>query len=379
MKLSAVAALLLSAQALAAPQFVSQYEDDAKSLSGSDRRGQGTIFERIRQDKRFSRFVEVLEKNGRGLKDDLEDSKKTTTIFVPDNEAMKRIEKEWELSSDKESQLRDVIKYHIAPDAEVSRDCMHAGALVPTDLRLKSLGDRHQRIKISKFANTVFLNMEATVTDSERADNGYIHAISQVLIPPRGIAEQALVAPTLLSTSLLALTRVGLACDVNDRKTTTVFLPSNSAWKSLGFQNVAYLFSCVGQKTEDRGNDNDSDKNKQPWCAGTRDLEKIVRFHVTKNDLAYSTDILKNKKMEFQTLEGQKIDVQARRRTEQGSFWKSDEHRDVRDFDLIVNQGEARVMVADNVAKNGAVHVINNVLVPKSVRLPHNRGMMMAE
>jgi len=404
--------LVLVSSALAAPgfgTFVSQYENDGgRSLShGRKPYEGGTIVDRLRDDKRFSRFVEVLERE-RGLRDDLDNRDKETTVFAPTNEAFKRLEDEWrdrrgayDEDNDREQWMRQALKYHIAPDSMIEGDALHAGALIPTDLRLRELGDRHQRVRVFRFHGDVWLNMHARIVEKDlEAENGRIHAIDRVLRPPRQTTEMLYTLPTEFSTFLAALERTELANKLDERHGVTVFTPSNRAWKNLGFENLKYLFSCVGQRQDREGRrggkgGRDDDERERPQCQGLQDLKKIIKYHVA-TDVAYSTDIMQKKELQLKTFEGQTLTIQARRRQGRGhedddqdrdqwfsfnSRRKHDEdddnrgrkHQDVRRYNFIVNDGEARIAFTDGLARNGAIQVIDNVLIPKDVRLPHDQ------
>jgi len=368
MKVS-LAALFVAAQAvsaLAAPSFVSQYELDGSS----SRRAEGSLIDRLRGEKMFSRFVEVLEKE-RGLRDELENRDKQTTVFAPTNEAFKRIEDEYAATGGEMPSMRDLLRYHIAGDSEISADCLHAGALIPTNLRLKSLNDRHQRIRVFRFHDMVWLNMMARVVESDiKAENGRIHAIDRVLCPPQSVPEMIATLPTEFSTFSWALERTGLNKEATKEKGVTVFAPSNRAWAMLGHENLKFLFSCVGQKTERE------DQHGVPVCKGVKELKKIVKNHVA-TDLAYSTDFMEKETMKLRTLGDIELTVCAKKRqggSESRRGGEGGQHKDVRRYNFIVNDGEARISFTDGLAGNGAIQVVDNVLIG-DVKLPHDQMM----
>ncbi|KAI8817300.1 FAS1 domain-containing protein [Fimicolochytrium jonesii] len=397
--------LLLASSALAAPgfgTFVSQYENDGgRSLSGGRKGGEGggTIVDRLRDDKRFSRFVQVLERE-RGLRDDLDNRDKETTVFAPTNEAFKRFEDEWRNrraydDEDKEEWIRQALKYHIAPDSQIAGDALHAGALIPTNLRLRELGDRHQRVRVFRFAGDVWLNMHARIVEKDlEAENGRIHAIDNVLHPPRHATEMLYTLPTEFSTFLAALERTELADKLDQHHGVTVFAPSNRAWKNVGFENLKYLFSCVGQRQGgEKGKGGKGGDYEQPTCQGLTDLKKIIKYHVA-TDVAYSTDMMQKKELQLKTFEGQTVTIRAKHRQDRGRGdededtdreWSSifshrrkhDEehggHHDVRRYHFTINDGEARISFTDGLARNGAIQVIDNVMIPKDVKLPHDQ------
>jgi len=378
MKVSLVLASLF-ASALAAPSFTSQYELDG----GNNRREGGSLIDRLREDKRFSRFVEVLEKE-RGLRDDLENRDMKSTVWAPTNDAIERMEEEWREQRDEDRPaMRDVLRYHIAGDSQITRDCLHAGALIPTNLRMKTLEDRHQRIRVFRFADTIFLNARARVMDKEiEAENGQIFPIDHVLCPPQNVVEMLGAVPTRLSTTLAAFARTGLDRDLTEEKGVTVFAASNNAWEKLGYENLRYLFSCAGQKTwaweskDRRGRD--ENQEGRVMCNGIKDLKKILQGHIAKK-VAYTTDVMKDEKMQLPTLGHKKITVCARKRQGGGSDEDrnrrdedSNKHRNVNHYNFVVNDGEARVAFTDGLSSNGAIQVIDSVIC-SGVRLPHER------
>lgn len=378
-----IATLLLAVNALvgsAAPQpgLSLAYENDGLDSLKSDRRGD-SIIDRLREDKRFSKFVDVVEKE-RGLRDELEGGKQTT-VFAFTDDAFKRFEDKWR-GQDEGSrvEMRDVLRYHIAPESEITKDCLHAGALIPTSLRLKTLDDRHQRIRIFKFGDHAWLNMQAKIEDREvKAGNGRIYAIDNVIMPPSNAHEMLNAVPVVFSTTALGLERTGLCREVAKDKALTVFAPTNAAWKTLGLENLKHLFSCAGQKGSKMSSGGGSERES---CRGLEDLKKILSAHIA-TDLAYSTDIMKKETMNLRTLcRDTELKVCAKRREGGGRSdddsdrWADDEkHHDVRRYNFVLQNGEARIQFTDGLASNAAIHMIDSVIIPKGVRLPHDRWM----
>jgi uncharacterized surface protein with fasciclin (FAS1) repeats len=379
MKLSFLLPTLLASTVLGAPSFVSQYEYDGLKDARRGPRG-NTVVDRLREDKRFSRFVEVLE-NERGLRDDLE--KGQNTVFAPTNEAFEKFEEERRSYADEKREMRDIIKYHVASEADIESDDLHAGLLIPTGLRLKSLNDRHQRIRVYTFARNKWLNMEAQIVEADiEAENGRIHAIDRILTPPSNAMEMLYTVPTTFSTFTAALEKTCMWRDLEKEKGITVFAPSNKAWESLGYENLKYIFSCAGQQTE--GGDRDSFFSPRKSCSeerfkckGLEDLKKILENHIG-TDLAYSTDMMKKETIKMKTLGREQLEICAKRRQGGGKGGNrgrdnKEEHRDVREYNFVLNDGEARVQFTDGLASNAAIFVVDNILVPESVQLPHDR------
>ncbi|KAJ3171096.1 hypothetical protein HDU88_008130 [Geranomyces variabilis] len=347
--------------ALSAPSFVSQYELDSGSLRG----GGQSLFDRLREDKRFTCFVEHLEKE-KGLRDDLERSGQTT-LFAPTNEAFRRFKEESEMS-ERDLDMKSVLQYHLAPETKLTPDCLHPGLLIPTALRLKSLNDRHQRLRVFKFAERTWINLQAQIVGPEMdASNGRIYAVDGLLIPPGDAGEVLSAFPTMFSTTALALEKTGLRQDVSRKHGLTIFAPNNKVWHQLGHDNLRYLFSCMGQETNER-----SGKEE---CRGAKDLRRIVENMISDETVGYSTDIIHKGSISMKTWAGEQIEICAKeRKGRHGS--NSGEHKNVEDYNFVINKGEASIIFTDALASNAAIHLPSRIILPEGMRLPHGDRMI---
>ncbi|KAJ3281880.1 hypothetical protein HK104_011219 [Borealophlyctis nickersoniae] len=366
-----------------------QGDDDVdyyKPSSGRGRQG-GSIVDRLRGDERFSRFVDALERE-RGLRDDLSDMNKRSTVFAPTNKAFKHIEDEIMARKgkdhDRHPDMKEILAYHILPDQDISGDDLRPGMLLRTNLKPKSLEGHRQRIRVFKFAHEVYLNVHSRVVEKDmEAENGRIHVIDRVLMPPRDAWHMMHVFPTEFSTMIAAAERADMREDMERERGVTVLAPSNSAWKRLGMMNLAYLFARH---------------------EGRDDLKRIMKYHIG-TDLAYSTRMMKEGEMRIKTRGKQELTLQAcrRRRGHEGGRRSTDrDHRraecemgcrrggggggrrstdrkdrdrecDVRDFYFTLNYGEARISLTDGPTENGVIQVIDEVLIPEDVKLPYER------
>ncbi|KAJ3154091.1 hypothetical protein HDU86_005016 [Geranomyces michiganensis] len=327
--------------------------------------------DKLREIKEFSSFVEALEKE-KGLRDDLSDPGREATVFAPTNDAWRRAKEEWR-SQGKEFEMRDVLRLHIAPESKITSDCLHPGALIPTSLRLKSLDDRHQRVRVFKFAQRIWLNMQSSIVGEEiKASGGIIHRVDGVLCPPTNAFEMMSAFPTLFSTSALAFEKTGMKSELSREKGLTVFLPDNNAWKSLGFTNLKYLFMTCSEKEGRRSSDRSSE------CRGNKELKKIVS-NMVGTDLAYSTDIMSKQSMTFETLGGGKIEVCAKERKGQHERGSGEKHQNVNHYNFVINHGDALVKFTDMLSCNAAIHIVTRPLVPEGVHLPDGDRMMSIE
>lgn len=149
-------------------------------------------------------------------------------------------------------------------------------------------------------------------------DNGVIHTLDSVLLPPDGVND------TLLDLGLTylygALQETDLTTDVATADGITVFVPTNQA------------FIDVGQQLQD---------------LSAQDLSTILQFHVVPS-VAYTTDLA----------DGDTLDTLAN--TEYNS--QIDIHVDENDGALYASN--ARVITANILLSNGVAHLIDEVLNP---------------
>ncbi|KAJ3194420.1 hypothetical protein HK101_002740 [Irineochytrium annulatum] len=435
------------------------------------KRVKGSVWEAIRENEQFSkwvfivfyfvhnailivldrvlqRFVEIVERE-KGLKEEFENGNEMT-IFVPTNDAIERLEDRQRSilgENDRGLDFYQVVQYHIVNSQEIDEDKFFDGMLLKTNLELEQLNGQPQRIRVSRFGSQITLvcyfcylrripciltlfyvvkqNMYSRVITSmqEQADNGAIWAIDSVLIPPLPMMDLLFSLPTKFSTSIAAIYRAGLENEINSwmgESGMTLFMPDNGAWKSLGMQNVYYLFSEGGKD----------------------DLKKILQYHIC-DELVYTTKLMREEKVEIGTkYNGVQLEIEARERRgarqsplnrdrkdghrgdrdrdgrrrdrdgRHGGHDDDDEDRDrdgrrrgghrgdrdrdggrrgdrgdrkrvtkeeddqdeelmrPHDFVFVINDGEARVDFPDGLSENGVVHVISNVLIPEDVTLP---------
>lgn len=359
--------------------FTSQGAKHSSSLRAKDNDGgrEGTILDRLRDDERFTKVVELVERN-RGLRDDLENTERRVTFFAPTNEAFEKTKKMFEGQRGRGGGRDDdggrkrrrpseeeIVRYHIARE-EIRSDDLHRGALIDTRLKLDDLDGENQKIKVFRFREEPVLNMYVRVEEADiETDNGILHVIDRVLVPPPRIDDTMSLFPTHFSTFLWALRRTGLDRELDERAI-TVFAPTNNAWEELGIHRLFHLFSDAGRD----------------------DLKQICQYHIG-TDLVYSNRLLEEERVSVRTiLKGEELEIKSRRRSEGSGGRRDDDddderafkrrrggggrgHEDERDpsqYLLSVNN-EAQITVEDGLAENGVIHAIGNVLIPRNVHL----------
>lgn len=313
-----------------------------------------TLSNILRSDDRFSKLVHHLDSSsfGRGLRDDLDNPRLKRTVFAPTNEAFDALDRE--LPGGQKPDMEEILKYHVSLHRSWKMDDLYDGLLIPTQLKLASLHNKPQWIRVTHRFDKYYLNMYAEVLEQKDASNGNILVLNRVIIPPPDIYHGLYLLPTELSTFTSALQKIGLQDRVKKTPGLTAFVPTNTAWDTLGFRNLAYLFSDAGEK----------------------DLRKVVEYHLS-SELVYSMDMEKGgknkkgeKELEIKTwLRGETLRFKAHKQRKHGGHeGEKGKHR----WNIIVND-EARVIFKDGVAENGVIHVVNDVLVPEGVNLPDSR------
>ncbi len=209
--------------------------------------------------------------------------------------------------------LGDILTYHVVAGLAMSTD-LSDGQMITTLLG--------EDVTISITAEGVFVNdAQVTVADIE-ADNGVVHVIDAVLLPPTPetttVVDIIVDSPdhTLLEAAVGA---AGLVDALSGEGPFTVFAPTDAA--------ITALTAALGITAED--------------LLALPTLGDILTYHVVAG-LAMSTDLSDGQMIT--TLLGEDVTISI---TAEGVF---------------VN--DAQVTVADIEADNGVVHVIDAVLLP---------------
>ncbi len=235
------------------------------------------------------------------------------TVFAPTDAAFAALPEGTvdTLLLDPTGQLADILLYHVVSGSVLSTDLMD-GQVVQT-----LLGDS---ISITVSADGVFINdAMVTVADIE-ADNGVVHVIDAVLLPPTTTVVDIIVNSENHNTLEAAVIAAELDDDLSGEGPFTVFAPTDEAFAALPEGTVdTLLLDPTGQ------------------------LADILLYHVVSGSVL-STDLMDGQVV--QTLLGDSISITV---SADGVF---------------IN--DAMVTVADIEADNGVVHVIDAVLLPTS-------------
>lgn len=212
--------------------------------------GPGTIADIVETNASFTTLATALKATG--LDSALDDEEATLTVFAPTDAAFALLGTDTinALLADTDS-LSNILLYHVVTGNAI--DSMSAVAAAGSTLEMAN-GDF---TGLSLNDANLFVNLSmVTVADIE-TDNGIIHVIDTVLIPPaaRGeptdnIVETAVSAGS-FTTLVAALQAAGLDSTLADEDSTfTVFAPTDAAFAVLGENNIAALIADTGALTE---------------------------------------------------------------------------------------------------------------------------------
>jgi uncharacterized surface protein with fasciclin (FAS1) repeats len=252
------------------------------------------------------------------------------TVFAPDNAAFQALldsNPDWNTLDDiPEATLTAVLTNHVLGGEVTSSDLM-AGYY--STLSATGFGDATTSLYIN-LDNGVVLNggPEVVVPDVD-VDNGVIHGIDAVILPPT-VVDFATSNPA-LSSLVAALTRSDLSTDfvgaLSGDGPFTVFAPSNAAFQAL-------LDS------------NDDWNTLDDIPAST--LETVLSYHVSSGVNARSTDLA----------DGMMVSTLAEGATLEVDLSNPDAPQ------IVGGSSTATVELADIQGVNGVVHVIDTVLLP---------------
>ncbi len=239
------------------------------------------------------------------------------TVFAPTDEAIVALTEALEITADELlalPNLGDILQYHVVGAAAYSTD-LSDGQVIETLVG--------EDVTVSITADGVFINdAQVTVADIA-ADNGVVHVIDAVLLPP---APQTNTVVDVIVNSedhtLLeaAVGAAGLVDALSGEGPFTVFAPTDDAFTALTEALEVTVDELLAYPL----------------------LAAVLQYHVVGAE-AYSTDLSDGQ--EIETLLGENVTVTI---NAEGVF---------------INQ--AQVIVADIAADNGVVHVIDAVLLPE--------------
>ena len=244
------------------------------------------------------------------------------TVFAPTNDAFAALPEGTleSLLADPEGALKDILLYHVVGSK------VDAAAVVELT-EAETLNGA--KVTIEVIDGKVILNGSAEVTSTDiMANNGIIHVIDAVILPPtepaaseepaQSIAAIAS-ADTTFSTLVTALTEAKLVETLSNEGNYTVFAPTNAAFAALPEGTLETLLA-------------------DPEGA----LKDVLLYHVVGSKVDSKAVVTLT---EAETLNGAKVEIE------------------VVDGKVILD-GVATVTTVDIEASNGIIHVIDAVITP---------------
>jgi len=286
-------------------------EDDETNDASPDPQGE-TIVDVASSVDSYSTLVQALEKTE--LASTLQGNG-PFTVFAPTNEAFETLLEEIDASSLDDlsaEQLEPILLYHVV-----------SGNVMSTDLSngyVSTLSQGAADTKASLFVNIdneVMLNGSSTVTSADiEADNGVIHEIDKVLMPPNVV--DIAINNNNFSTLVDAVVKAELDGTLSGDGPFTVFAPTNEAFENL--------LSDLGASSLD-------DLTKE-------DLLPILNYHVVSGNVL-SSDLSSGN---VTTIGGKDIAIDV--------------------GNTVTINGKSTVISTDIQGTNGVIHVIDEVLMP---------------
>jgi uncharacterized surface protein with fasciclin (FAS1) repeats len=271
------------------------------------------------KDSRFSILVEAVQ--SAGLTETLS-GPGPYTVFAPTNDAFAALLTELGVTKDQllanKTLLTAVLKYHVVSGSVSS-------AQVPLGKAITPLGGGF--FKVDKMGADLVItdgrNRNSKIVQADvAASNGIIHAIDKVILPADKNIVQTAVANPNFSILVEAVTAAGLVDTLNGTGPFTVFAPTNAAF--------AALLTELGV-------------TKDQLLANKALLTKVLTYHVVPG-LVLKADVQLN--TPIKTVEGETFTIsQALAITDRRSR-------------------QANITATDILASNGAIHVIDKVILP---------------
>ena len=298
----------------------------ACSNNGSNKEGdvvtKKTIVDVAVSNGNFTALVAALQATG--LDSTLADTESSFTVFAPTDDAFAKLPA-GTLDSLSNEQLTDILLYHV-----VLGKVMAGGAITVAqsseNMTETAKGDK---VSLSFVDSLLFVNGAKVSAADVMADNGVIHVIDNVIMPPaergtptQNIVEVALADPDTFSTLVTALTAADLVTTLsNEEATFTVFAPTNAAFAAVSPDALAALL------------------------ADSEALTSVLLTHVVGDASLSSLDAYAANGKMLTTASGKMVDVGV-------------------DADLgTLMIGGANVVIYDVYTTNGVIHVIDTVIL----------------
>ena len=194
----------------------------------------------------FTTLVAALQATG--LDTVLDDQESTFTVFAPTDAAFALLGQDTidALLADPDT-LKDILLYHVISGSEILQDAAITVAQSESN-KVDMANERQTALTLA--GSTLYINKSAVSLADVMADNGVIHVVDQVILPPPAVTDstQTIVDIALadenFSTLVAALTAADLVTTLSDETATfTVFAPTNAAFDKIEDTALADLLA----------------------------------------------------------------------------------------------------------------------------------------
>ena len=252
-----------------------------------------------------------------GIDDVLDDPDSDLTLFAPTDGAFRNDSVAVNALGGDLDAISEVLVYHTVPGS-FPTDSIAAGLSFENSTAGFSLQFENDG------ANPVEVNNRTVDLANYATTNGLIHVIQLGILTPPNVVDVAARSPVhgTLVDAVVAADLVGALADT--AATLTVFAPTDAAFAAVPDSTLAALLD-------------------DPAGALTR----VLTYHVLGQEVSAS-DIIDNNVTSATTLNGEDVDIAVSN-------------------GVVTLNGDIDVVIADIIATNGIVHVIDGVLVPANV------------
>ena len=233
------------------------------------------------------------------------------TVFAPTDDAFAKLpEGTVEALLEDIPALTDILLYHVVSGEVLAADVValdYATTLLDKDIEIRVVD------------GMVYLNDAQVVITDIIADNGVIHVIDSVLLPPESVGSIVDIAVEngSFTTLVTALQEADLVETLSGEGRFTVFAPTDAAFAKLPEGTIEALLADIPALTD------------------------ILLYHVVDGRVLAEDVVLLE---EAETLLGENVSIR------------------VEDGKVFINESE--VILTDIMADNGVIHVIDSVLLP---------------
>lgn len=236
------------------------------------------------------------------------------TVFAPSDKAFSKLPEgtvETLLKPENKTKLQNILKYHVVSGKVMAADVVKLNSA-------KTLLGQNVIVKVD--GNSVMIDGAKVTATDIKCSNGVIHVIDSVILPAEKDIVETAVGAGSFKTLAAAATAAGLIETLQGEGPFTVFAPTDKAFEKLPEGTVESLLKP---------------ENKTK-------LQNILKYHVVPGAV-FAGDVVNLKSAK--TVLGQEAKIQ------------------VKNGKVMIDG--ATVVATDIKCKNGVIHIIDSVILPK--------------